>query len=311
MGFTRGDAFGGVRAPVLAGRRRHVGGLGHQGQRLPVAARCSTAARGVAHNPDQSSAFYVFRSTGNDGASWNFPGRPVAELNDVAGAGDALLDKQYMTVDNHAAARSRTASTSPGRCSRPTARLHLRGVLERLRRDFQRAGARQPRQRAVHADRSACRRRRARCNENQFSQPFTGPDGALYVVWANFNNGRPAMTTAATTAPTARPEHDNRTRCCWPSRPTAARPSRRRSRSPTTTTCPTAPTYQAADPGRACVPEKGATANSIFRATNYPSGAVNPHEPAARSWSRSAPTSTAHSNEANGCVPAGLQPDTA
>ena len=39
-------------------------------------------ARGQArrHNPDQSSAFYVFRSTGNGGASWNFPGRPVAEL---------------------------------------------------------------------------------------------------------------------------------------------------------------------------------------------------------------------------------------
>ncbi|HAT47192.1 MAG TPA: hypothetical protein DEV72_22310, partial [Ktedonobacter sp.] len=26
------------------------------------------------------------------------------------------------------------------------------------------------------------------CNENQFSQPFTGPDGALYVTYANFNN---------------------------------------------------------------------------------------------------------------------------
>ena len=26
------------------------------------------------------------------------------------------------------------------------------------------------------------------CNENQFSQPFTGKDGALYVAYANFNN---------------------------------------------------------------------------------------------------------------------------
>ena len=26
-----------------------------------------------------------------------------------------------------------------------------------------------------------------RCNLNQFSQPFTGPDGALYVVWDNYN----------------------------------------------------------------------------------------------------------------------------
>src|SRR5207244_7680819 len=27
----------------------------------------------------------------------------------------------------------------------------------------------------------------AGCDNNQFSQPFTGPDGALYVVWSNFN----------------------------------------------------------------------------------------------------------------------------
>ena len=36
MGFTRGDRVRRRRAPVLAGRRRHVGGLGHEGQRLPV-----------------------------------------------------------------------------------------------------------------------------------------------------------------------------------------------------------------------------------------------------------------------------------
>ena len=26
------------------------------------------------------------------------------------------------------------------------------------------------------------------CNENQFSDPFVGPDGALYVLYSNFNN---------------------------------------------------------------------------------------------------------------------------
>src|SRR3712207_7267287 len=30
--------------------------------------------------------------------------------------------------------------------------------------------------------------RNGTCNVNQFSQPFTAPDGTLYVVWANFNN---------------------------------------------------------------------------------------------------------------------------
>ena len=40
-------------------------------------------------------------------------------------------------------------------------------------------------------------------------------------------------------------------------------------------------TYQNSDPGRACVPEKGPSTNSVFRAANYPSGAVNPQKPIA------------------------------
>ena len=42
---------------------------------------------GVSQNPDLSSAFYVFRSTGTGGASWNFPGRPVDEFSDPGGEG--------------------------------------------------------------------------------------------------------------------------------------------------------------------------------------------------------------------------------
>src|SRR5260370_7660363 len=55
---------------------------------------------GATEDPDQSSAFYVYRSTGTNGASWNFTGRPVAEHNDVAGAGNFLLDKPLMAVDD-------------------------------------------------------------------------------------------------------------------------------------------------------------------------------------------------------------------
>ena len=42
---------------------------------------------GVTQNPDLSSAFIVFRSTGNNGASWNFPGRYVASSFDPNGTG--------------------------------------------------------------------------------------------------------------------------------------------------------------------------------------------------------------------------------
>ena len=69
-----------------------------------------------------------------------------------------------------------------------------------------------------------------RCNANQFSQPFTGPDGALYVAWANYNltgvrpgegddegggDGCDATRRAASASTTGR-------RSCSPSRPTAA-----------------------------------------------------------------------------------------
>jgi|SRR5947209_12264650 len=41
---------------------------------------CQVFDRGVpaATNPDMSSGIYVFRSTQNNGASWNFPGHPAA-----------------------------------------------------------------------------------------------------------------------------------------------------------------------------------------------------------------------------------------
>jgi hypothetical protein len=32
---------------------------------------------------------------------------------------------------------------------------------------------------------------RGTCNENQFSNPFTGPDGTLYVAYDNFNTTTP------------------------------------------------------------------------------------------------------------------------
>jgi hypothetical protein len=61
--------------------------------------------------------------------------------------------------------------------------------------------------------------------------------------------------------------------------------------------------------GSACVPEKAATANSFFRAANYPSGAVNPRN-AHQVVVTFASYINRNSNEANGCVPAGVSPAT-
>src|SRR3954471_872442 len=100
MSFTRGDAFGdNLRQYWQAGGDTSVA-WDTRGNAY-LSCQMFNRGEGVSNNPDQSSAFYVFRSTGTGGASWNFPARPGAELNDVAGSGEALLDKQYMTIDNH------------------------------------------------------------------------------------------------------------------------------------------------------------------------------------------------------------------
>ena len=118
------------------------------------------------------------------------------------------------------------------------------------------------------------------------------PDGTLYVVVGQLQQRRHWLRTTAT-------------RCCWRSRPTAAPPSALRSRSATTTTCPTArPTRAGADPGRACVPRR-ATTNSIFRAANYPSGAVNPTNPSQVVVTFGSYINR-YSKESNGCVPTGF-----
>ncbi len=70
---------------------------------------------------------------------------------------------------------------------------------------------------------------------------------------------------------------------------------------------PDCDTYQGAgaDSFRACVPEKGSSTVSVFRATNYASGAVNPKNPNQVAVTVGSYINK-HSNESNGCVPAGF-----
>ena len=60
--------------------------------------------------------------------------------------------------------------------------------------------------------------------------------------------------------------------------------------------------------GRSCVPEKGSSTVSVFRATNYPSGAVDPHNPNVVAVTFGSYINK-DSNESNGCVPAGFADD--
>src|SRR4030088_2762671 len=91
-GFTAGGPFGTARQYWQAGGDTSVA----WDTRGNAYFSCQAFMRGgspLTSNPDRSSPFLVFRSTGNAGASWNFPGRYTTVANDVAGSGAILEDK--------------------------------------------------------------------------------------------------------------------------------------------------------------------------------------------------------------------------
>ena len=247
-------------------------------------------------NPDQSSGMFVFRSTGSSGSSFNFPGRPVVTHDDTAGAGNFLLDKQLLTVDNH-----------PG--SRFADRIYVTWttfaadgtgyIFEAHSNDYGESFSAPV---LVSADSNNCTNTfglptpQGRCNENQDSQPFTGPDGTLYVVYNNFNN-----TVTGT---------DNRNQVLLARSTDGGQSFSKPVKVGDYYELPDCDTYQGAgaDPFRACVVEKGTSANSLFRASNYPIGGVDPTNP-----NRVVVTFGSYinrnSNESRGCTPTGFAAD--
>ncbi len=293
MGFVRGTNFGGVaRQYMQAGGDPSVGWDSQGNAYLD----CQMFMRGqpTANNPDLSSAIYVFRSTRNGGASFNFPARPVVEFNDVAATGCCLLDKPYMAIDNTEGSpfQDRIYVTWTFFDADGTAY-----IFESHSSDFGESFSPPV---VVSTTSSLCSTTfgiptpNGTCNENQFSDPFVGPDGALYVAYANFNN-----TVSGS---------DNRNQILL----TKSTDGGDTFSAPVLVggyyDLPDCATYQGGqDPGRACVPEKGANEFSVFRATNLPSGAVDP-----RNAHRVVVTYGSYinrdSNESNGCVPAGFSP---
>jgi hypothetical protein len=260
---------------------------------------CQVFNRGAptSQNPDQTSGFLVFRSTHNNGASWNFPGRYVTSWQDFTGLGNALEDKQLLTVDNHLSSPYRDRVYVSWTLFAPDGSAY---IFESHSSDY---GEHFSQPVLVSRDSSFCTNTfgagtpNGRCNENQFSDPFTGPDGALYVVYSNFNN----QPTAGT---------DNRYEVLMSKSTDGGNTFGPPVKVSDYYDLPDCDPYQGpgADPGRACVPEKGGSTKSVFRATNYASGAVDPTDA-----SRIAITFGSYinrdSNESNGCVPAGFAPD--
>ena len=261
---------------------------------------------------DQSSGLYVFRSTQNYGASFNFPGRPVVETNNTSGDFLPLEDKQFMSIDNNtsACAASVTTATAGSPCTPFQDRIYVTWtefapngtafIYESYSADY---GEHFSPRHLVSLNSPLCPNDYGLavggCNENQFSQPFVGSDGVLYVIFSNFNNPETTGTTP-----------DNRNQILLSRSFDGGNTFEVPHKVSDYYDLPDCATYQGGhDFGRACVPEKNATANSIFRATNYGSGAVNPTNPSQVVVTFGSYINL-HSKESNGCIPASFSPAT-
>jgi hypothetical protein len=261
--YTRGGPFGGVLRQYWEAGSDPAVAWDTKGNAY-LSCLLFMRGPGISNNVDFSSAVYVFRSTQNNGASWNFPGRPVVEDFDETGA--SLQDKSYMTVDNQVGSpfQDRIYVSWTDFAADGTAYIY-----DSYSNDY---GEHFSAKALVSSSSAFCTltyglpTQPSNCNVNTFSQNFTGSDGALYVVYANYNN----------TPPTA---SDNRNQVLLAKSTDGGVSFSAPVKVADFYDLPDCFTYQGHDFGRACVPEKGATTNSFFRAANYPSGAVNPSNP--------------------------------
>ena len=254
---------------------------------------------GVVANPDQSSALLVFRSTGNDGASWNFPGRPVGRAATPPGAGDRPLeDKQLLTVDNHAGSpfQDRVYVTWTEFAADGTAYIYeayssdygetfsprvLVSSDQRAVRpntfgaaDAARHLQREPVLAAVHRRRRHALRRLGQLQQPKPIRPAWQPDNRNQMLLARSTDG------GATFA--------------------------RRSRSATTTTCPTAPPTRAARTRSVLRPGEGRHRQLDLPGDQLPVGRGQPAQPQPGRGHLRLLHQQPTPRRANGCVPAGF-----
>jgi hypothetical protein len=290
-GFTRGTAFGGVPRQYWQSEGDPSVAWDSRGNAYYS---CQVFMRPgfVTNNPDTSSAVYVFRSTGDAGASWNFTGHPVVEtFSSDQASGVPLTDKPYMTIDNN--------PNSPFRD-----RIYVTwtqfaadgsGYIYGAHSDDYGQTFSSPV--VVSTTSSLCTNTfgagtpNGTCNENQDSDPFTAADGTLYVPFANFNN-----TVSG---------NDNRNQVLLTKSTDGGQTFSAPVKVSDYYDLPDCETYQGGqDPFRACVPEKGSAQNSVFRASNYPSGGVDPKTNQVIVTIGS--YINRDSQESNGCTPNGL-----
>jgi hypothetical protein len=290
-GFTPGSAFGGVARQYWQASGDPSVAWDTRGNAY-FACQVFQRGPGTTNNPDQSSAVYVFRSTGDGGGSWSFPGGPAVGTYTTDPTGLPFNDKPYMTVDSHTASpfRDRIYVTWTLFDADGTAYIY-----EVHSSDYGQTFSKPV---VVSTTSSLCGNSyslptpQGTCNENQFSDPFTGLDGTLYVAYSNYNN-----TVSG---------NDNRNQILLVRSTDGGQTFSAPVKVSDYYDLPDCATYQGGqDAFRACVPEKGTGQNSVFRAANYPSGSVNPRHPGQVVVTVGSYLSR-DSNPSNGCIPAGF-----
>jgi hypothetical protein len=242
-----------------------------------------------------ASGLFLFRSA-DGGASWSFPGSLVKKSDGTGADGIGLLDKPYMAVDTgrHSRFRDRiyvawaeynvdftAAQISFAWSGDHGATWNLTGAISGFSptlcpNNFSGAPA-------------------GTCDANQFPQPFTAPNGDLYVVFQNQNNAvggggdnhaqmlivKSTDGGASFSAPVKVTDWNDLPDCL---------------------------TYTGHDAGRACVPTAPLSDRSIFRATNYPSGVAVSNDRIVVTFGSYI---NRHSNPTRGnCTPAGFSATT-
>lgn len=285
--FTNGAAFGGVERQYWQAGGEVSAAWDTKGNAY-LACEVFMRGLGVSNNPDSSDGMYVFRSTANGGASWDFPGRPVVENSNA----NVIDDKSYMTIDDQ------IGSPFQDRIYVTWTLLSSDGsayIVESHSSDYGQSFSPPV---VVSTTSPLCVNTfgagtaHGTCNQNEFSQPFTGPDGTLYVIYDNFN---PALSNA----------NDNHYQVLL-SRSTDGGVT---FSAPVLVAnyndFPDCAVYQnGQNPGETCIPEKGTTTHSAFLTTNYAVGAVDPVNGDIVVTFGS--YINKFSNPANGCTPQGF-----
>jgi hypothetical protein len=242
-----------------------------------------------------ASGLFLFRSA-DGGASWNFPGSAVKQSPGDGSDGIGLLDKPYMAADTSRSSRFRDrlyvawAEYNVDFTADPIgfAWSDDHGATWNLVPAISGTSAALC---PVTFDGSPA----GTCNANQFPQPFTAPNGDLYVVFQNFNN---AVGTGG----------DNHNQILIVKSTDGGQSFSAPVKVSDFNDLPDCLTYTGHDAGRACVPTAPLSDRSIFRATNYPSAVATSNN---RIVVTLASYINRHSNPERGnCTPAGFSATT-